>query len=150
MISGDSLGEILAWRVDVNGWYQLLRKFRRDNTANPTSGLVNSNTNGCVMSLAMHPDKHKGLMLSLMRQPAQLKVINMSTYKTHCVCAGFNGYSTSGTNSGNNGIFARAQLSADGRYIIAGSSVKSENGMYKIQVWETQTGHIVRTHISGI
>lgn len=152
MITGDSEGEIFAWRCDAKGWYQLLRKFKRDQTA-PTTGLAalaaEHHSGGGVLSLAMHPDKHKGQMLALLRQPAQLKVISMSTYKTHSVCAGFSGY-TSGTASAAGGVFNRAQFSADGRYAVAGASVKAEDGLYRLQVWDTNTGHVVRTALSGM
>jgi len=157
LISGDAMGEILAWRVDATGWYQLLRKFRKEVPLTiPGGGQASSNSNlGCVLSLVMNPDKHKGQMVALMRQPAQLKVINMNTYKTHCTCAGFSGYSSSlssssGDSSGSSsGVFARAQISADGRYVIAGSTVKSEEGMYRLHVWDSQTGHSVHTQLSG-
>ena len=150
MITGDSFGDIFAWRCDTNGWYQLLRKFKRDSTATPTSApnAPEQNTGGGILSLTMHPDKHKGQMLALTRQPAQLKIINMSTYKTQCACAGFAGYSTASNNAAG-GIFARANYSADGRYAIAGSNVKAEDGLYRLQVWDTNTGHAVRTPLSG-
>jgi len=156
LLSGDAMGEILAWRVDATGWYQLLRKFRKEVTLTREVSMGQANSSGsslgCVLSLVMNPDKHKGQMVALIRQPAQLKVINMNTYKTHCTCAGYSGYSSStGNNSGSNatGVFARAQISADGRYVIAGSSVKSEDGRYRLQVWDSQTGHNVHTHLSG-
>lgn len=169
LISGDAMGEILAWRADATGWYQLLRKFRKEvpltitgggqgqaSSSSSSSSSSNSSSLGCVLSLVMNPDKHKGQMVALMRQPAQLKVINMNTYKTHCTCAGFSGYSSpsSGNNSSSSsssagGVFARAQISADGRYVIAGSTVKSEEGMYRLQVWDSQTGHSVHTQLSG-
>lgn len=149
MITGDSFGDIFAWRCDSNGWYQLLRKFKRDSTATPTSAPnAEQNTGGGILSLTMHPDKHKGQMLALTRQPAQLKIINMSTYKTQCACAGFGGYSTASNNAAG-GLFARASYSADGRYAIAGSNVKAEDGLYRLQVWDTNTGHAVRTALSG-
>ena len=151
MISGDSDGDMFVWRCDSKGWYQLLRKFKRDAVA-PSSGIAamasERNIGGGVLSLAMHPDKHRGQLLALLRQPSQLKVINMSTYKTHTTCAGFSGYSAVTANAAG-GIFNRAQFSADGRYAIAGSSVKSEEGLYHLQVWETSTGHVVRTPLSG-
>jgi len=103
-----------------------------------------------VLSLVMNPDKHKGQMVALMRQPAQLKVINMNTYKTHCTCAGFTGHASSGSNSSHShGVFARAQMSPDGRYVVAGCAVQSEDGMYHLQVWDSQTGHAVHTQLSG-
>jgi hypothetical protein len=150
MISGDSYGDIFAWRCDAKGWYQLLRKFKRDAAA-PTSGLAalaEHSTGGGVLSFSTHPDKHKGQLLALLRQPAQLKVINLSTYKTHCMCAGFSGYSAAAASAAG-GLFNRAQYSADGRYAIAGSSVKSQDGLYRVQVWDANTGHVVRTPLSG-
>ena len=165
LISGDAMGEILAWRADATGWYQLLRKFRKEVPLTipgrgPGQASSSSSSLGCVLSLVMNPDKHKGQMVALMRQPAQLKVINMNTYKTHCTCAGFSGYSSSsssssssrnnsGSSSSAGGVFARAQISADGRYVVAGSTVKSEEGMYRLQVWDSQTGHSVHTQLSG-
>ncbi|KAJ1420494.1 WD40-repeat-containing domain protein [Ochromonadaceae sp. CCMP2298] len=148
MISADSAGDILAWRYDAKGWYQLLRKFKRDVPVPGGVGMPGqANSGGGVLFLAMHPDKHKGQMLTLHRQPAQLKVINMSTYKTHCVCAGFGGYASS-SNTG--GLFNRASLSADGRYAVAGSSVKGEEGLYRLQVWDSGTGRLQRSPLSGM
>jgi WD40 repeat protein len=146
LISADSAGDILAWRYDAKGWYQLLRKFKRDA---PSGGVGPAGgSGGGVLFLAMHPDKHKGQMLTLHRQPAQLKMINMSTYKTHCVCAGFEGLGSSST-SIRGGLFNRAALSADGRYAVAGSSVKGEEGLYRLQVWDSSTGRMKRTPLSG-
>lgn len=149
MITGDSSGDIFAWRCDAKGWYQLLRKFKRD-ASNPTAtlGAPDISTGGGILSLTMHPDKHKGQMLALSRQPARLKVINMSTYKTQCECAGYAGYSHAATTTAG-GVFNRAQYSADGRFAIAGSSVKAEDGLYRLQLWDTSTGHVVRTPLSG-
>ena len=145
------MGDILAWRCDAKGWYQLLRKFKRDGNA-PGAPLIAASqqysTGSGILSLVMHPDKHKGQMLALSRQPAQLKVINLSNYKTHSVCKGYSGYTSAATNIAG-GVFNRAQFSADGRYAVAGSSVKGEDGLYRLQVWDTNTGHIVRTSLSG-
>jgi hypothetical protein len=155
LISGDSEGDILAWRCDNKGWYQLLRKFKRESALPPGVGNLGplqqptQNTGGGILSLCMHPDKHKGQLLALSRQPAQLRVINMSTYKTHSSCSGYGGYVTPTVGLHPGGIFTRAQFSADGRYAVAGSSVKGEDGLYHVRVWETSTGHSVRTPLSG-
>lgn len=150
MITGDSTGDILAWRCDIKGWYQLLRKFKRDfndpalaqtKLNNPTNSAV-----GGVLSLTMHPDKTRGQMLTLSKQPAQLKVFNMSTYKVQCYCSGYSGMSSL---SAGGGAFSRANYSADGRYIIAGSSVNQHSSQYRLMVWDSQTGLPVKTTLSG-
>lgn len=147
MISGDSTGDILVWRCDVKGWYQLLRKFKRDSSV-PVPVQLKHTTGGAsgVLSLVMHPDKTRGQMLALCKHPAQLKVFNMSTYKPQSFCAGFVGMAT--TDAGG-GAFSRAALSADGRYVVSGTSLSAHSSQYRVQVWDSQTGHAVKTSLSG-
>lgn len=153
LITGDSAGDILAWRQDAKGSFQLLRKFKRDAPANPTGGPNPADfeatghvlSTGGVQTLHIHPEKHRGQMLALLRQPPQLKMINMSTYKTQCFCEGFGGL---GSGPGM-GVFFRAGLSADGRYVISGACVKGETGKYCLQLWDSQTGRAARSPLSN-
>lgn len=151
MISADSTGDILVWRCDVKGWYQLLRKLKRDTSipmppsTGKSNGLAGGGMSG-VLSLTMHPDKAKGQMLALCKHPAQLKMYNMSTYKPLSHCAGYVGMSTA---TAGGGAFSRATLSADGRYAICGSSLSAHSSQYRLQVWDSQTGHAVKTSLSG-
>lgn len=197
MISGDSYGDILAWRLDQNQWYQLLRKFKKDiyaGTASSSSTTNNNNNNtstgsavpskyavhyyenqhsfshGSILSLAMHPERNKGLMLVLSRQPSQLKVINMTTYKTLSYCENFLGVHSylihENDEDYSTGMFYRASFSADGRYIICcvsvqgsssafsnvskgGNSAALEKGLYQLVVWDSFTGHPVHTPLSS-
>jgi hypothetical protein len=185
LISGDSFGDVLAWRLDNNGWYQLLRKFKKDvavpsgktnasGVANPSkysSHLYEHQTSfnyGSILSLSMHPDRNKGLMLVLSRQPSQLKVINMTSYRTLSFCEGFNGVFSSLVHENNEdysmGIFYRSTFSADGRYIVccvaannnasAGIQGRGQRsvgkGTYQLLVWDTFTGHLVNTPLSSM
>ena len=51
LVSACSFGEVLLWRTDSSGWYQLLRKLKREGPGS------------CgVLSLAMHPDKVSSLL----------------------------------------------------------------------------------------
>lgn len=152
LISGDSFGEILAWRLDNKGWYQLLRKFKRD--TGPSSNAMNDVfDSGSVMSLSMHPEKLKGLMLVLSRQPALLRVLNMSTYKPLSYCEGYNGISShivrEGEDAFSTGVFHRATFSADGKYIICCSNDSQNKQLFRISIWETFTGHQVPSPISS-
>lgn len=156
LLSGDSTGDILAWRTDNTGWFQLLRKFKRDFNSGPAGGP------GGILSLTMHPDRNKGLMVALQRQPAQLKVLNMTTYRTQCYCQDFEGVQpatafskglktrvTSAT-----AVLHRAQVSADGQYVVCGEKRKansngSKDHAYHLKVWKTVTGEEVETVLSG-
>ena len=190
LISSDSFGDILAWRLDNKGWYQLLRKFKRDanfqgnpnNNNNPNNGKSatanaskaalqfyeqQSFAHGSILSLSMHPEKNKGLMLVLSRQPSQLRVINMTTYKTLSYCEGFAGISAylihENDEDYSTGLFYRAGYSADGRFIICcvptnkngqqkashNASQVREKGMFHLMIWDTYTGHPVNTPLSS-
>jgi hypothetical protein len=146
MITADSTGDILAWRCDAKGWYQLLRKFKRDSPGPMQTQPSDPSGLGGILSLVMHPDKSRGQMLALSKHPAQLRMYNMSTYKVQSLCAGYVGMSTT---SAGGGAFSRAALSADGRYVISGSSLSVHSSQYRLQVWDSQTGHIVKTPLSG-
>lgn len=144
MLSADSVGDILAWRCDSRGWYQLLRKFKRD--------LLSTNQGaGGVLSLTMHPDRSKGQMLVMTRAPSALKIMNMSTYKSVSNCAGFSGVSANTSSAANmsGSIFSRASFSADGRYVICGSYSTAHGIQYKLQIWDAQTGHAIRGALTG-
>lgn len=143
LISGDSVGDILAWRCDTRGWYQLLRKFKKDATSF-------SQGSAGVLSLSMHPDRNKGQMLVMTRAPSVLKVMNMSTYRSISQCAGFSGVSANISTAANIGgsIFSRASFSADGRFVICGSFSNSHSSQYKLQIWDSQSGHALRMPLS--
>jgi hypothetical protein len=173
LLSGDSIGDILAWKLDSNGWYQLLRKFKREYTPMATLFQQTKTTShgtahhssfesGSILSLAVHPNPMKGLMLVLSRQPAVLKVMNMATYKPLSYCEGFLGVSSSSfvireeDEAYSTGVFYHANYSADGRYIICGSSSNNlignpemESNVYRLMVWDTFTGHPVPSELSS-
>jgi hypothetical protein len=46
LLSGDSAGDILVWRLDSKGWYELLRKFKRDSPSQPVGTILNKSTIG--------------------------------------------------------------------------------------------------------
>jgi hypothetical protein len=97
LLSGDNMGEIVVWRADNRGWYQMLRKFRKDvightvpvqNTnrvsltmtqgsillpinSTPTTNVV---LNSGIMSLSMHPEKSKAQLLVMLQSPPAMKV----------------------------------------------------------------------------
>lgn len=154
LISADSVGDILAWRMDTDGWYQLLRKFRRE--VSPQQGpskRVDSFTSGSILSLAIHPDKLKGLMLVLSRQPSTLKVVNMATYKAQNFCQGFIGLASylvkEDDEAFSTGTFYRGSFSADGRYIICCVNTGQESEVYRLYVWDTYSGAVVPTQLSS-
>jgi hypothetical protein len=189
LISADSVGDVLIWRQDSKGWYQLLRKLRKEtlssnpstastNTEKSAAGLrrslettANKTTNastgsklkpreqfndGSILSVAIHPDKMKGMMLMMSRQPAMLKVLNLATYKPFHSCENFAGLSAylvrEGENVFSTGVFYRANFSADGKFIIACSNVSQESDrpVYKLLVWDSYTGQPVPSLLSQL
>lgn len=215
LISADSVGDILVWRQDSQGWYQLLRKLRKEalgtagagattgaastpigggstaggdgmagargslrrsmdlsSTLNRTKAMAASATattsggggsklkpreqfyDGSILSLAIHPDKMKGMMLVMSRQPSVLKVLNLATYKPFHVCENFAGLSSylirEGDNVFSTGVFHRASFSADGKYIMTCSNVSQEvdRPVYKLLVWDSYTGEPVPSLLS--
>lgn len=198
LISADSVGDVLVWRQDKKGWYQLLRKLRKEtmsptpatsqptgttmtgtvrrsldlsSTLNNTLGNNNSTKNannapktrgkeqfndGSILSIAIHPDKMKGMMLMMSRQPASLKVLNLATYKPFHACENFTGLSAYLVREGDNvfstGIFYRASFSADGKFIVACCNVSQEidRPVYKLLVWDSYTGQPVSSFLSQL
>lgn len=214
LISADSVGDILVWRQDSQGWYQLLRKLRKEalgtagagataggaastaiggggggdgmagargslrrsmdltSTLNRTKSMNATTTatttgaggsklkpreqfyDGSILSLAIHPDKMKGMMLVMSRQPSVLKVLNLATYKPFHVCENFTGLSSylirEGDNVFSTGVFHRASFSADGKYIMTCSNVSQETDrpVYKLLVWDSYTGDPVPSLLS--
>jgi WD40 repeat protein len=149
LLSGDSDGEILMWRADPKGWYQLLRKFRKDPSV---ASLKNVNLGALdkkhvvsgVMSMIMHPDRNKAQMTVLTNKPTSLRVYSMTTYKTLSQCHGI--ISSSDQSSG----LCRAQISGDGNYVVCGSSINASEDKYCLRVWETQTGNVEACSLSDI
>jgi WD40 repeat protein len=151
LISADSIGDIFAWRCDAQGWYQLLRKLKRENIK---QSVDNHDGVGGILSLSMHPDKNKGQMLVFSKNPSNLRVLNMSTYKSIIHCAGFCGVSpvmgaTSNFISGIGSVFSRSCFSSDGRFVACGSFSSAHGCQYKLQLWDSAKGNIIRSSISG-
>lgn len=174
LISGDANGDVFAWRLDRAGWYQILRKFKRNPPPNSVANpLFNAQTamlehfdNGSVLTMMTHPNKNKSMLLVHSRQPATLKVISLTTYKPISYCEGYTGIPQSYLVREDNqifsaGIFFKAMFSADGRYTIscnaqqgastmdARHSSSPEMGSYRLLVWDTYTGHLVQTPLSS-
>jgi WD40 repeat protein len=150
LLSADSSGDINVWRVDNKGWYQFLRKFKKD-LLNPQASLgnplENNNVSGFV-SLSLHPDKNKGQMLAMSTNPSQLRIYNMHTYRLSTVCNGV-GNAFGGDGSGKSG-FSRAQLSADGSFAISSTSIDTDTCRNVIKIWDMQTGQSVASPLTNI
>ncbi len=148
LVTSDSAGEIFVWRLDSRGWYQLLRKLKRELDYGATSPRSKSMNSGQypgvsgVISLKMHPDKFKGQLLAY-SMPSSLKLYSMSTYRCVSTCAG------AGINSISS-IFSRAEISADGNYAVCGGSSKFNKHTYSLRFWESSTGHTVPSALSEI
>lgn len=155
LITADSVGDILVWKLDARGWYQLLRKLRKDvtvpgNTAIKTDATTrNKFDEGSVLSLHIHPDKLKGLMLVLSRQPATLKVLSLTTYKLVHFCENFTGLPSylvrEDGHTFSAGVFHRAAFSADGRFILCccatAAGEESNVSHYRLLAWDTESGN---------
>ncbi len=145
LFTGDSVGVIYVWRLDSQGAYQIRSKFRRDD-------LVGKK----IMSLQMHPNRSKAQLL-VFAEPSILRMYSTSTYKVQSEFAG----------AYINGTFARATLSADGRYVIAGSEdtrgstnrhsnldansfVPSSSRPSRLKMWDTQSGNLITSPLSDI
>jgi WD40 repeat protein len=50
LMSGDSAGDILVWRLDSHGWYELLRKFKRE-TSTPNDMLGTKANLGMILCI---------------------------------------------------------------------------------------------------
>ena len=149
LISGDGDGEILMWRQDPKGWYQLLRKFRKDASLAPLKSvnlgaLDKKHVVSGVMSMYMHPDRNKAQMTVLTSKPTSLRVYNMTTYKTLSQCHGIISH-----NEQTSGL-CRAQISADGNYVVCGSSVNTSEDKFCLRVWETLSGNVESCNLSDI
>ena len=137
------------WRTDPKGWYQLLRKFRKDPSApnlktTNFGALDKKHMVSGITSMIMHPDRNKAQMSVMTSKPSSLRVYNMTTYKVLSHCHGI-------LNSDNNNGLCRAQISADGNYVICGSTVNlSEDNKFCLKVWETQSGNVEPCLLSDI
>lgn len=150
LLSADSSGDISVWRVDNKGWYQFLRKFKKD-LLNPHAGLGNPLENNLVsgfVSLSLHPDKNKGQMLAMSSNPSQVRIYNMHTYRLSTVCNGV-GNAFGGDGTGKSG-FSRAQLSADGSFAISSTSIDTDTCRNVIKVWDMQTGQSIASPLTKI
>ena len=132
LLSGDAGGNIMLWRLDAHGWYNLLRKFKKDDLPGT-----------CITTMCMHPEKTKGQLL-VMAKPATLRVYSLSTYRM------VNSYP--GAVNELPGL-TRACFSADGAFVAAGSELPSQGGGggssggsggspggYRLRLWNTQGG----------
>eukprot|EP01035_Chromulina_nebulosa_P017824 gene17824-23435_t len=131
LISGDAVGEIYIWRTDNRGWYELLRKFRKDSSNITSSTLSNKQINilelsksssSGIMSLTMHPDKSKSQLLVLQHNPSSLK-----------------------------NVFQRVGFSADGRYVVSCNalSVKGiDHPLYYLVIHDVITGNVIPNKLS--
>ena len=144
LFSGDSVGVIYVWRPDTHGVFQLLRKFRRDD-------LEGKN----IMSLQIHPDRSKA-QIFVFAEPSTLRLYSLSNYKVQSELSG----------AYVQGSFAKATVSADGRYVICGAEDNrgpvgkqgSDNASFtpsslrpsRIKVWESQSGNLVSSTLSDI
>jgi len=127
MISADAIGCILVWRTDGYGYYQLLRKFKKDDI---------SFLRLAITSLAVHPDSSRSQLLVL-APPHTLRLYSSSN---HRIQANFPGISLTGT-------FTRAYFSADGGLIACGSTDSNGN---KIKFWDSQSGDTVLSRLSEV
>lgn len=172
LFSGDSAGEVLIWRLDNQNQYKLLRKLRRDSLAStdtlPSTAIMTvvdedsmHHSASGVMTMFMHPDKKRNQMLLMQHQPSQLKVYNLANYRLQSKCNGFQPaiHSTGKT------IFQRAALSADGSFVVCGTAIRASTGnrrtlsssavsnkgdqvVYRLSLWDSQTGASIRTELS--
>lgn len=179
LLSGDSDGEIYVWRIDSQGWYQLLRKFRREITIptttpsksesaisrqNDQANQIVKHSAAGIMTLAMHPSRSSNQLLVFQHQPSSLKMYNLSSYRSTSSCTGY----IPAINTLGKTIYQKASLSADGRYIVCGSAVRSSSlshssdktvnnlnsnetsrVFYRVSVWDAQTGAVEKTRLSG-
>mmetsp|Transcript_2505 Transcript_2505/g.3848 ORF Transcript_2505/g.3848 Transcript_2505/m.3848 type:complete len:1065 (+) Transcript_2505:68-3262(+) len=153
MFSGDSGGNILIWRPDNSDWYQLLRKFKKDDLCGRS-----------ICSMTVYPDKAKGYLLVLARpsltdapnasdgggttggamalSSTLLKMYDLGTYRAQ---HNFHGATVSEA-------FSRATFSADGRYAICGCVGKTTEGLekYYLGAWDSQTGTPQQSNIAGV
>eukprot|EP00981_Chlorochromonas_danica_P009400 scaffold2646_cov184-Ochromonas_danica.AAC.3 len=142
LLSADANGDIFAWRMNnMTGWYQILRKFKRNATVNNTAtagrslyyaqqSTLEHFDNGSVLTLAIHPIKTKSLLLVHSRQPATIKVISLATYQVVSDCEGYTGVPQAYLIHEDGqyfsaGVFFHASYSADGRYIISCNTTTS-------------------------
>jgi WD40 repeat protein len=174
LFSGDSVGAILVWRMDSLGWYQLMRRLRKDDllglsirsmsiyTTNPSvSSAVSSTSAARYASMQGRSYLLVAASAPLVRpelgeiddptvtdilasKRPVLQLYDLSSYK---VVMSYSSFAPPVA-------FSRASFSSDGRYISA-CVVESANVpiaaigsfdpcMYSIRVWDTFTGHIVR------
>jgi WD40 repeat protein len=148
LLSGDSVGDILVWKLDVHGWYQSYRRFRQESVSKNPAIKANDVKTTCsgIQSLYMHPNPLKGQVLVMNSAPTNLRVFSTSTYRAVSQCKGVNagiGNKLEGTNSS----FSRAIMSPDGKFAVAG--VYSD-GFYELRVWESNTGDVYPSMISGM
>jgi WD40 repeat protein len=146
LFSGDSVGVILVWRQDVQGAYQLLRRFRQDDLDGKK-----------ILSMHIHPERSKAQLLVFAAE-SLMRFYSLTTYKSQ---SSFGGAYVSGS-------FSRASISADGRYIISGTEdarihlgevsdsdarsflLSSSSKPSRLKVWDTLSGNTVSCPLSDI
>ena len=164
LLSGDSVGEILVWRLDANGWYQLLRRFKQETPMLTLSSLNDEDNKATrpqccgINSICMHPEISKSQVLVMSQVPASLRLFSTSTYRALSQCSGIGGgmsASTEHKNGGAGASFSRAVLSPDGSYAVCCTRAEAGNQQsgdpyYRLKVWEAQTGHLYPSSLTDI
>lgn len=164
LLSGDSMGEILVWRLDQNGWYQLLRRFKQEHSPLNTKLLQKEDeltrpTCSGVNSIRMHPDSSKSQVLVMGQLPASLRLFSTTTYRAVSQCSGFGGnISTTAstkdlTSTPGSTSFSRATISPDGSYAIACALAEPSGTMdpfFRLKTWDAQLGHSQPSVLSDI
>lgn len=165
LLSGDSTGEILVWRLDQNGWYQLLRRFKQEPTPLTLKSMQNQEnqikrpTCSGINSLCMHPDSTRSQVLVMGQMPASLRMFSTTTYRAVSQCSGFGGNMASTTTLNKDSTttlgtpFSRATMSPDGSYAIACTRAEG-NGCadpyFRLKAWDAQLGHSMPSNLGEI
>lgn len=144
LFSGDSVGTVLVWRLDTKGWYQILRKLKTDLL---DIKAVSSLTLLSVLNLqrASLANTHSQQML-LLAPPNKVAVYNTSTYKSNL--GGFPGLNIPKQGQDNVRGITRANLSADGRLAISGTTTNTSSNI--LRVWEVGSGNVVNCQLSSL
>ncbi len=165
LLSGDSAGEIFVWRLDPEGWYQLLRRFKQEPAQLTLKGLEEEKVTRpqcCgISSIYMHPEIAKSQVLVMSQVPASLRLFSTSTYRALSQCSGLGGGMSVSTSNlkeqklgGAGASFSRSVLSPDGSYAVtctrAAEVQVGGDAYYRLKVWEAQTGHLYPSALTDI
>ncbi len=137
---------VIIWRMDGRGWYQLLRRFKKDELQSQS-----------ISSLAIHPSRAKGRLLVL-AQPQMLSggsggdqenQVNAAAVSSQSLLRLYDLGSYRPLHHFNKvsltpHAFARAGMSADGRYAVCGTTIDglplAGQPSYCLRFWDTITG----------